>query len=182
MEYYFKESTNKPESFFNALPQDWQEGIVPYWTAYEDTARIFVFETGQEVIGGGSVFSTISPDTQPSYQRDAQRWFDEGYLYIGFLWISEKHRDKKLGSNWLQSVFTILPRQKFWLSIEEYALSSFYLRNGFELIERIDLAESQEWILAMKCPIQERMMRPVNTLEKKAVLAGAVASYKTYHE
>lgn len=145
----FRESTEKPERFFNTLPPDWQAGIVPYWSEYKHTARIFVLESATEVLGGGIVFSTLSPDTQPAYAAEAQQWFDEGYLYIGFLWIGEQHRDQQLGSAWLQSVYHVLPKQKFWLSIEEHRLASFYIRNGFELKHSLQLADSQEWILVM---------------------------------
>ncbi|AHM58858.1 gcn5-related n-acetyltransferase [Flammeovirgaceae bacterium 311] len=149
MEHRFIESTSSPEVFFSALPADWQEGIVPYWLAYEHTAKIYILESEGAVLGGGIVFSTVSPDTQPCYFEEALRWFDQGYLYIGFLWFSEQHRGKQLGTKWLQHVFELLPEQSFWLAIDDYKLSSFYTRNGFELIKKIGSQESEEWILAM---------------------------------
>ena len=170
MEHRLVDSTQQPESFFNALPADWQEGIVPYWADYQHTARIFTFQSGTEILGGGIVFSTVSPDTQEVYQQEAQRWFDEGYLYIGFLWFSEQHRGKQLGTKWLEQVFARHPRQKFWLAIDEFRLSSFYIRNGFSLIEKIESAEGEEWVLTMDC--QER--RPAFSPFSKEPQASAI--------
>lgn len=138
---------NDPDMFFEILPEDWQEGIVPHWGKYQETSKIFIVESDGEVLGGGIVFSMVSPDTL-AYKEEAQRWFDKGYLYIGFLWISEKHRDKKLGTRWLQYLFELFPQQNFWLSIEEYDLVSFYKRNGFKVIKKIISAQSEEWILS----------------------------------
>jgi hypothetical protein len=149
VEHSFKECSQNPERFFSSLPADWQEGIIPFWNAYQHSARVFILESSTELLGGGIVFSTPSPDTHPHFQQQAQRWFDEGYLYVGFLWISEQHRDKQLGSAWLQSLFRLFPQQKFWLSIEEFRLASFYLRNGFSLVQHVSLGESEEWVLAM---------------------------------
>jgi hypothetical protein len=149
VEHRFEECSHNPQRFFSTLPTDWQEGILPYWEAYQQTARIFILETGTEVLGGGIVFSTPSPDTQPCFLQQARQWFDEGYLYIGYLWICEQHRDKQLGSAWLQSLFGLNPQQKFWLSIEEFRLASFYRRNGFALMQHVNLGETEEWVLAM---------------------------------
>lgn len=135
------------EKFFEILPEDWQEGIVPHWEKYKESSKVFIVESDGEVLGGGIVFSTVSPDTL-AYKEEAQRWFDKGYLYIGFLWISEKHRDKKLGTRWLQYLFELFPQQSFWLSIEEYNLVSFYKRSGFQVIKKIISAQSEEWILS----------------------------------
>lgn len=147
MEHCFKEITNKAERFFDILPADWQEGIAPYWSAYEHNARIFVLESAMEVVGGGIVFTTVSPDCQPAYKEEAQSWFDKGFHYIGFLWISEAHRDKQLGSKWLQHLFSHMPEQSFWLSIEDLRLSSFYNRNGFQLITKVELDYYPEWVM-----------------------------------
>ncbi|EMR01809.1 GNAT family N-acetyltransferase [Cesiribacter andamanensis] len=154
MEHSFKEITHSPASFFSILPPDWQEGIVPHWSAYEQSARIFVLEADGQILGGGIVFSSTSPDTHPTYLEDAQRWFAEGYLYIGFLWISEQYRDKQLGSAWLQQLYDQLPLNRFWLAIEDYRLANFYRRNGFTLIEELTGPDTTEWVLAMHGKVQ----------------------------
>lgn len=148
MNYIFADSTHNPERFFRALPEDWHECIEPFWPDYQDTARIIIAETESEVLGGGIVFSTVSPDTHPDYAQEAQQWHDQGYLYIGFLWFSENLRGKNLGTNWLQHVYNNFPEHKFWLAIDESRLASFYKRNGFELIKQIDVNEYPEWVMA----------------------------------
>lgn len=147
MDYQFEECTGLPEKFFSILPDDWQQSIIPFWPDYQDSARIFILSTPEEVLGGGIVFSSVSPDTL-TYQKEAQAWFDRGYLYIGFLWISEKYRGKRLGSRWLELLRLQLPYQKFWLSIDEFQLAAFYEQNGFTVIRKIEGAYGEEWILA----------------------------------
>ena len=150
MVYSFKECTGTPQSFFNILPQDWHENIVPYWIDCQHTARIFILKSDTKVLGGGIVFTSVSPDTHPDYKATAQAWFDEGYLYIGFLWFHEQHRNKQLGSKWLQHVFSIFPNHKFWLTIDEYRLAAFYMRHGFRLVEKIELNDYPEWIMIQR--------------------------------
>lgn len=150
MEPSFREITEEPERFFSILPADWQEGIMPQWSAYAHSAKIFILETPTEILGGGIVFSSPSPDCQPSYLLEAQEWFDKGYLYVGFVWISERHRDKQFGSKWLQQLFKKMPAQNFWLTIEDVKLSSFYQRNGFELIKEVALDFFPEWVMTYK--------------------------------
>lgn len=146
-EYLFKETTDNPQFFFDILPEDWKEGIVPYWSQYEHSARIFALATTSEAVGGGIIFSTISPDTQ-SYKEEAQSWFNAGFLYIGFLFISEQYRGKHLGTKWLNEIFAMFPEQKFWLSIEEKSLCNFYQRNGFSMVKPISISDGIEWIMA----------------------------------
>lgn len=143
----FKDSTARPEQFFSILPPDWQAAIRPFWPGYEDTARIYTLESEGEVAGGGIVFSAVSPDTM-FYRDEAQRWFDEGYLYIGFLWVAEQHRGRQLGSMWLQELFRLFPGQGFWLAIEDYPLLPFYERNGFRLAKEVKGEWGPEWVLA----------------------------------
>lgn len=147
MAIHLTESTQQAQRFFNILPPDWQESIIPFWPSYQNNARIFVLEKSVEVIGGGIVFSTVSPDTMP-YQDEAQKWVDIGYLYIGFLWIDEKYRDQKLGSRWIQEVLKTFPQQAFWLTIDDLKLLPFYERNGFKLIKMVELESHNEWVLA----------------------------------
>lgn len=142
----FTESTSAPERFFALLPPDWSGEIVPYWPDYAGTARIFTLESGGEVLGGGILFSTPAPDIL-AYGEEAQHWFDNGFLYIGFLWIAEAQRGKQLGSFWLQQLKELLPGQPFWLSIDDYSLLPFYERNGFRLAKEVRLATGVEWIL-----------------------------------
>jgi len=147
MRHNFRKETNRSEIFFNILPKDWQDSIVPFWDNYSTTSQIFVIEINNIVVGGGIVFSSVSPDTI-AFREEALRWFGNGYLYIGFFYIAEKYRDKKLGSEWLKNLSLAMPHQKFWLSIDELKLSSFYMRNGFNLIKKIKGEFGDEWIMA----------------------------------
>ena len=140
------ETTSTPERFFALLPSGWREGIAPYWPKYAPTARIFTLESGSETLGGGILFSTPAPDIL-AYGAEAEYWFAQGYLYIGFLWLAEAHRGRQLGSLWLQKLRERFPGQPFWLSIDDYELLPFYERNGFRLVKKVELASGEEWVL-----------------------------------
>jgi len=145
-DFCFREIPYSSNAFFDILPEDWQESIVPFWANYEKNTRVFVLEENQKIVGGGLVFSTPSPDTKV-YENLALTYFDSGYLYIGFLWISEEKRGLGLGSFWLQELFAQFPLQKFWLSIEETSLQNFYEKFGFKTIQSIELEQSTDWIM-----------------------------------
>ncbi|MEQ9375136.1 MAG: GNAT family N-acetyltransferase [Imperialibacter sp.] len=142
----FKEVTNAPQVLFDILPDDWQECIVPFWGRYAATARVFCLLSDEKVLGGGIVFSTIPPDTLD--EKMAQELFDKGLLYIGFLWISEEMRGCNLGSKWIEQARKVFDDKQFWLTIDDYRLTSFYKRNGFQLIGEVSKDESVEWVMA----------------------------------
>jgi len=145
-DYTFRDLSASARLFFNILPTDWQEGIVPFWKDYQSSTQVFVLRKEHRIAGGGLVFSRPAPDTL-IYKEEAQNWFDKGYLYIGFLWIDEQFRNRQLGSYWLHQLFRQNPGQKFWLAIEEEGLASFYSKNGFYLKKIIHLTDSSEWIM-----------------------------------
>lgn len=146
VKYHFTDTTARPERFFNILPEDWQESIVPFWPRCKDITRVFTLEANGGIAGGGLVFSDTSPDTV-IYGAEARHWFCEGYLYIGFLWIAENYRGKQLGSEWLRQLYLHYPGQKFWLAIEEEEIGSFYKKNGFNLVKKININDREEWIM-----------------------------------
>lgn len=148
-EIEFLEVTKKADVFFEILPPDWQESIVPYWSDYQNSSRIFVLKKHAKVLGGGIVFSKVSPDTL-FYEDIAKGWFHKGYLYIAFLFIAESERGQGLGSLWLKELFKQMPKQSFWLSIEEYGLHKFYEENGFVIDSEIGGEYGQEWIMTRK--------------------------------
>lgn len=141
----FIEVTQTPERFFKILPDDWQESIIPYWLQYQDTARVYTIEYGGEVLCGGIIFSTNPPETP--YASEAIELFQRGYLYIGFLWVSEKHRGRKLGLEWIEKIRNQYPLQNFWLAIDEYWLKTFYERIGFHVVKEVPVESGSEWIL-----------------------------------
>src|SRR5690606_15381889 len=99
-----------------------------------------------KILGGGIVFSSVSPDTE-MYYFEAQNMLNQGYLYLGFLWVNKEFREKGFGSLWLKELFKKNPTQKYWLSIEDFGLSSFYIKNGFKLLKQLDLEGGIEWIM-----------------------------------
>jgi GNAT superfamily N-acetyltransferase len=140
------DSSTSPQDFFSILPPDWQREIAPVWESYKASAKIKTLTLGNEVVGGGILFSTVSPDTT-QYKEEALHWFGLGYIYIGFLFIDEKHRGKHYGSLWLQEVEKTTQHNKFWLTIDDYELVKFYEPNGFQLVKKISLPDWDEWVL-----------------------------------
>lgn len=130
----FYKLTDAYERFFKLLPDDWQEVIVPFWKDYEKSAAIYVFENHLEISAGGIVFNSCPPDLL-TYKKELQYWFDEGYAYLGFIFVKETMRGQNLGSQWLDAIKKQLPNQKFWLLIEDEYLHHFYVKNGFQRIQ-----------------------------------------------
>src|SRR5690606_40674122 len=76
------------ERFFELLPDDWKEVIVPFWKDYKKSAAMYVFEKDSEIIAGGIVFSTCPPDLL-TYKNELKHWFFDGYFYLGFIFVKE---------------------------------------------------------------------------------------------
>ena len=147
MDYIFKQSFN--QDFFQLFPTDWYNSIVPYWSDYSDSSSIFLLYNKNKIIAGGIIFSSCSPDMMYN-ENEAQDWFTQGYLYIGFIWVTEEYRNKKIGSNWLQLLKDKFPTQKFWLTVDDKNLIPFYTKNGFKLIKSLKNENNEEWILTYK--------------------------------
>ncbi|MBI2282018.1 MAG: GNAT family N-acetyltransferase [Bacteroidetes bacterium] len=144
MEYIFKQSFN--QDFFRLLPSDWQDSIVPYWDSYSDNSSVYLLYNKNELIAGGIIFHSCSPDMMYN-EQEAKKWFDNGYLYIGFIWVIEEYRNKKIGSKWLKALIDKFPTQKFWLTVDEQNLAFFYTKNGFKLIKSLKNGDDIEWLL-----------------------------------
>lgn len=144
MEYIFKQSFN--QDFFQLLPTDWKNSITPFWDGYATNSNIYLFYDNNKIIAGGIVFNTCSPDMMYN-ELEAEKWFDSGYLYLGFIWVVEEYRSKKIGSKWLQALMKKFPAQKFWLTIDEENLAFFYIKNGFKLITTLKNGDDTEWLL-----------------------------------
>ena len=139
-------SISNQNDFFDILPDDWRIDIAGIWDSYSKTSSIYLLESKQIIVAGGIVFSTCPPDMLYN-KEEAQKWFDEGYLCIGYLWVPEEYRGKNFGSKWLQSLMKKHPSQKFWLTIEEESLTSFYEKNGFQLVKSLQKGNDKEWLL-----------------------------------
>lgn len=143
---FFNEIRESTMDFFNLLPLDWQETIVPFWNQYSDSSRIYVLLKKGKIIGGGIVFTKASPDMIANVNI-ADKYYKLGYHYLGYIWISEAQRGKGLGQYWLERLFQENPNQSYWLSIEDLNLEAFYQKSGFYLNETIKNQECKEWIL-----------------------------------
>lgn len=145
MNIEFSNATDRPEQFFNMLPDDWQVLIVPYWDNYKGSAKIYILKEGNEAVAGGLIFSKSLPDMS-DFERSLQYLFSEGYLYIGFIWVPEHKRNRQLASQWLTLLKDQDPNQKYWLTIEEQPLKYFYEKNDFKLIKESNNDDDKEWL------------------------------------
>lgn len=139
----FDNYTSKANLFFEMLPKDWQETIIPFWDHLKQTTQIYVLVEDNVIVAGGLVFSICPPDMM-YYESKANKWFQKGFLYLGFIYVDEMKRNRNLGSLWLDSVKKQYPKTGFWLSIEDENLDKFYGRNGFEKVETMKNTELNE--------------------------------------
>lgn len=137
--------TSKPQQFFDILPNDWKENIVPFWESIKSTTQLFVLVENNIVLAGGLVFSKCPPDMM-YYEQKAKDWFNKGYLYLGFIFVDETQRHRRLGSLWLDKIKEQFPKNGLWLSIEDENLHKFYVKNGFKRVATLNNGESKEGI------------------------------------
>ncbi|MGF1556369.1 GNAT family N-acetyltransferase [Paucihalobacter sp.] len=142
------------EPFFNILPEDWQEAIVPHWNHYQNDSKIYVLKDANKIVAGGIVFSTCPPD-MINHKEEAEWWFENGYLYIGFLFVAESHRNQKLGSQWIEALKDSTPNRGFWLVIEEDGLGNFYEKHQFKMEKIIQSSTTTEWLYAFKPDVSD---------------------------
>lgn len=147
--FSFKALETNPQDFFEILPQDWQDEIVPFWNDFKTDAKIYCLEDNATIIGGGIVFYKSPPNFE-YFENEANHWFDKGYLYLGFIWISEEHRNKNLGSFWLDQLKIQNVRRDFFLLTEEDYLQHFYEKNGFIRLKSVQNGDHEEWLYITK--------------------------------
>lgn len=147
--FIFKELETNPQEFFEILPQDWQDEIVPFWNDFTTDAKIYSLEDNTNIIGGGIVFYK-SPPNFKYFESEAKDWFDKGYLYLGFIWIAEEHRNKNLGSFWLDQLKTQNINRHFFLLTEEDYLQHFYEKNGFIRVKSVQNEDHEESLYITK--------------------------------
>lgn len=149
MDLKFSKFNKAPQEFFNILPLDWQEIVVPQWGNYKDTAAIYVFKEKNELIAGGIVFEKSHPN-MTDFEKQYQYLYDENYFYIGFVWVIPEKRNQQLASKWLAKLKEKHSNQKYWLTIEEDSLKYFYEKNDFKLFSESENSEPKEWIFTYK--------------------------------
>lgn len=133
------------EAFFEILPIDWKESILPYWDDLKSSTACYVILEKNKIIAGGLLFTVCTPDMLYA-KVEAENWLKKGYKYLGFIYVVENRRHESLGSLWLNSLKEFLPEQKFWLTIEDKNLDTFYLKNGFKCIKHLINHGEKEWI------------------------------------
>ncbi|MDD7886066.1 GNAT family N-acetyltransferase [Flavivirga sp. 57AJ16] len=138
----------KSALFFSILPLEWQDIIIPQWEHYKDASIIYVLKENKKVIAGGIVFSKTPPNAT-LLELEYDYLFEYGYRYLGFIFVLPEYRNKKLASKWLEALKSLDKTQKFWLTIEEYALKSFYEKNEFKIIDESTSSKYKEWVLVL---------------------------------
>lgn len=149
MSIVFKENTTNPNAFFDILPKDWQEDIVSVWENYKNNTKIYLLVENNIIVGGGMVFSTLSPDLQ-NVPDLAAHYYQKNLLYLAFIWINETHRGKGLGSFWLTELIQQYPKQGYWLTIDDVNLKHFYENVGFKLGKSYLNNGNKEWVMILK--------------------------------
>ena len=139
-----------PQLFFEILPQDWKDAIVPIWDDCSNEANIYVLRDEGEVIAGGIVFKGIPPHMTDFEIENSEKYIKKGYRYIGFLYVVPHRRNEALGSRWLQALKNRFPKQAFWLTTEEEGLERFYIKNGFECVAASPDRDLPEWLFAWR--------------------------------
>ncbi|HMR15905.1 MAG: GNAT family N-acetyltransferase [Confluentibacter sp.] len=129
--------------FFKLMPQDWQAGIVPFWDDYKASTNCYLLFDDNEIVAGGLVFSKCPPDMFYA-EKEAAFYFNNQYLYVGFIYVIEERRQQNLGSIWLENLKKTHPKQAFWLTIEELKLDAFYVKNGFKAVESLQNSGATE--------------------------------------
>ena len=130
-------ATHNYHQFFDMFPSDWKDNILPFWESYKHKTKCYVIYDKNVPVVGGLVFSECPPDMLYA-KEEANYWFGKGYLYLGFIFVSEKRRGQHLGSLWLSKLKEALPNQGFWLTIEDMSLDTFYSKNGFKRIKALN--------------------------------------------
>ncbi|MBD0832253.1 GNAT family N-acetyltransferase [Aestuariibaculum sediminum] len=124
------------ELFFAILPLDWQEQICPFWQDYKSSTLCFVLEENKQIVAGGLMFTKCTPDMLYA-QNEADFWFEQGFAYLGFIYVIEAKRGQNLGSIWLTELKLRFPQGKFWLTIEDIGLHNFYVKNHFRYMKSL---------------------------------------------
>lgn len=133
------------DAFFNILPRDWKEYILTFWEDYKTSTNCYVLIDKDKLVAGGLVFSECPPDMLYAID-EANTWFEKGYLYLGFIFVIEEKRHQNLGSVWLNHLKTNNPNQKYWLTIEDLRLDTFYVKNDFKKVKTLHNQEQEEWL------------------------------------
>ena len=140
------EILDNPQFFFEILPPDWRDAIVPIWEEHKGRANIYILKDGEEVVAGGIVFKGVPPNRTGFEIENGEKYIKKGYHYIGFLYVVPHRRNGALGSKWLLALKNRFPGQAYWLTTEEAGLDGFYIKNGFERVASSPDRDLPEWL------------------------------------
>ena len=133
--------------FFPILSTEWKKLITPVWNNHAINSKIIGLFLDDTLIGGGILFNK-TPPYATCFEKDHDFLFERGYIYLGYVWIQEQHRNKGYASSFLTLLKKANPHLKIWLTIEEENLRYFYEQNGFKLFaESKEIDITKEWIL-----------------------------------
>lgn len=130
----FKEILNPTAEFFDFLPRDWQDELLPQWPRLLKSAKVYGLypDNAQErIITVGIVFTQDLPQLTP-YEKGIGNMLS-GYSYIGYVYTLPEYRGKGYASDWFTGLKLHFPKHNFWLTIEEPSLAGFYQKNNFEV-------------------------------------------------
>lgn len=129
---------------FSLYPDDWKKILLPAWSDYTETARVFALLKDDLITTLGILFYDKAPEME-AFPETAQILFREGKPYIGFIYTLPKYRGRGYASLWLKKLRESSPGKSFWLTVEDPSLIGFYQSHGFHLHGKSDIME--EWLL-----------------------------------
>lgn len=143
----FNKVNQPPISFFDFLPKDWKEVLIPQWDRLKTTSELYVIWNANELVCMGIVFQKYLPNLSREEQAAWTNFKDA--LYIGYLYTVPKYRGKGMATLWFESLKKEYPNSTFWLAIEQPTLMKFYSKLGFHRYESVHLPQhtQKEWIL-----------------------------------
>lgn len=126
----FNKVTQPPISFFDFLPEDWKEELLPQWDNLRSSSEVYTITIDCELICMGIVFKEVLPKLSLAEKR-VQKMF-VNYSYIGYLYTLPKYRGQGFATKWFEFIKKQDPKRNFWLAIEESILIEFYSKHGFK--------------------------------------------------
>ena len=126
----FNKVTQPPISFFDFLPEDWKEELLPQWDNLRSSSEVYTITIDCELICMGIVFKEVLPKLSLAEKR-VQKLF-VNYSYIGYLYTLPKYRGQGFATKWFEFIKKQDSKRNFWLAIEESILIAFYSKHGFK--------------------------------------------------
>ncbi|MDC6405733.1 MULTISPECIES: GNAT family N-acetyltransferase [Maribacter] len=119
------------DQFLAAMPEEWHWDFFIYMDNAKDCIELFAITVDDQIVSGGMVFKGLPPEMK-IFEREVEHYPENGYLYIGFLFVVPEYRGQDIGSTWLECIRALYGEKGFWLTVEEPGLVGFYEKNGFK--------------------------------------------------